>query len=86
MNRRLPKVRDAAALTEILSKLEARFAEELTENAFASFRRSLKRATKKRQAEKKKALVEVRQKIIASRKRVKKWRLRTDESQSLGQG
>jgi CHAD domain-containing protein len=40
LNRRLSKVRDTAALTEILTRLEERFAEELTENAFASVRRS----------------------------------------------
>jgi CHAD domain-containing protein len=86
LNRRLSRVRDTAALTEILSKLEERFAAELTENAFASFSRYLTRATKKRQAEKKKALIEVRKKIIAARKRVKKWSIKDDDFSVIGPG
>jgi hypothetical protein len=76
LNRRLSKVRDTAALTEVLTRLEERFAEELTENAFGSVRRSFTRATRKRQAEKKRALVQVRKKLIAARKRVKKWSIK----------
>ncbi|MDX6578089.1 MAG: hypothetical protein QOE96_4042 [Blastocatellia bacterium] len=86
LNRRLSKVRDTAALAESLSKLEERFAEELTENAFASVRRYLKRATRKRQAEKKRALVHVRKKIIAARKRVKKWSIKNDNVSVAGPG
>jgi len=86
VNRRLSRVRDTAALTEILSKLEDRFAKELTENAFASFRKSLIGATRKRQTEKKRALVQVRKKIIAARKRVKKWSIKDDEFSVVGPG
>lgn len=86
LNRRLSKVRDTAALTEILSKLEKRFAEELTEDAFASFRRSLTRATRKKQAEKRSALIEVRKRIIAARKRVKKWSIKDDDFSVVGRG
>lgn len=86
LNRRLSKVRDTAALTEILAKLEERFAEELTENAFSSIRKSLARATRKRQAAKKRPLVQVRKKIIAGRKRVKKWSIKDDDFSAVGPG
>jgi CHAD domain-containing protein len=86
LNRRLSKVRDTAALTEILAKLEERFAEELTENAFASVRRSLTRAVRKRQGEKKTALVQVRKKIIAARKRVRKWSIKDDDFSVVAPG
>jgi CHAD domain-containing protein len=86
LNRRLSKVRDTAALTKILTRLEGRFAEELTENAFASVRRSFTRATRKRQAEKKRALVQVRKKVIAARKRVKKWSIKDDDFSVVGPG
>lgn len=86
LNRRLSEVRDTAALAEILNKVEERFSEELTENAFVSFRRSLSRATRTREAEKKRALVQVRKKIIAARKRVEKWSIRNDDFSAVGPG
>lgn len=79
LNRELSEVRDVAALTEILDKLEMRFADELADNAFASFRKSLSRATRRRQADKKAALVQARKKIIAARKRIKKWSIKNDD-------
>src|ERR1043166_414 len=86
LNRRLSEVRDTAALTEILDKLEARFAEELAANAFAAFRKYLTRATRRRQADKKSALVQARKKIIAARKRVKRWSIRNDSFLVVGSG
>ena len=86
LNRRLSDVRDTAALTEILDKLKERFANELTEDAFDSFRRSLTRAKRKRQAEKKKALVQVRKKIVVARKRVKEWSIKNDDFSAVGEG
>jgi CHAD domain-containing protein len=86
LNRHLSEVRDTAALTEILGKLEERFAEELTDNAFASFRRSLTRAAGKRQTEKKKALAQVRNNIIAARERVKRWPIKDDHFSVVGPG
>src|SRR6516164_7954568 len=44
LNRKLSKVRDTAALTEILAKLEERFVKELAADAFQSTRKSLTRA------------------------------------------
>jgi CHAD domain-containing protein len=86
LNRQLSQVRDTAALTEILNKLEMRFAEELTENAFAPIRRSLTRATRKRQREKKSALVQARKKIIIARKRVTRWSIKSDGFSVVGPG
>ncbi len=70
LNRRLSDVRDSAALTEILDKLEDRFADELTKNAFQSVRTSLSQARRKGEPEKRKAMIRVRKKITAARKRV----------------
>jgi len=86
LNRQLSAVRDTAALTEILNKLEDRFAEELTKNAFASFRSSFTRATRKRQAEKKAGLVLARKSIIAARQRVKRWSIKKDDFSAVGRG
>ena len=86
LNRRLAAVRDTAALTEILNKLEERFTAELTQDAFGTFRTSLRRATRKRMAEKKRALVQARKKIIAARKRVKKWSIKNDDFSVVGLG
>jgi CHAD domain-containing protein len=86
LNRQLSEVRDTAALTEILDKLESRFADELKENAFAPIRKSLSRATRKRQAEKKRALLKARKEIIAARKRVKKWSIKNDDFSVVGPG
>ena len=73
LNRKLSKVRDTAALTEILAKLEERFVKELAADAFQSTRKSLTRATRKRQAEKHNTLVAVRQKLSVARQKVRKW-------------
>src|SRR5262245_47836067 len=86
LNRELSEVRDVAALTEILDKLEMRVADELADNAFASFRKSLSRATRRRQADKKAALVQARKKIIAARKRIKKWSIKNDDFGVVGSG
>ena len=86
LNRQLSDVRDTAALTEILDKLEKRFADELAPDAFAPFRRSLAKATRKRQSEKKRALVQVRKKIVTARKKVKKWSIDHDNFSAVGDG
>ncbi len=86
LNRRLSEVRDTAALTEILEKLKGQSAEELSANAFESFSRSLKRATQKRQVDKKKALACVKKKIIAAQKRIKKWSIEKDDFAAVGEG
>jgi len=86
LNRQLSAVRDAAALTEMLDKLEQRFVDELVPNAFASVRKSLSRAARKRLADKKAALIQARKKIIAARKRVKKWSIKNDSFAVVGPG
>jgi CHAD domain-containing protein len=86
LNRKLSKVRDAAALTEILDKLEKRFVDELAEDAFSSIRKSLSRATQKRHTEKHKALMEVGRKISIARKRVKRWPINKEDFSAVGPG
>ena len=86
VNRELSGVRDSAALTEIFSKVKERFSDELNEVAFESFRRLLSRSAKGRPADKRRALVEVRKKILAARKRVKQWKLGDDRFPAVGKG
>lgn len=86
INRDLSDVRDTATLTEILDMLTKHFADELADGVFESIRKSLNRATRKRQVEKKKALVAVRRKIEACRQRVKKWSIKAKDFSAVGDG
>ena len=86
LNRRLSDIRDTTAMTEIFDKLVGRFADELSHDAFASLRRSLEKAKRKRQADKKRVLVEVRKKTVAARKRVGKWTIKNDNFSAVSKG
>lgn len=86
LNRGLSDVRDTATLTEILDKLTEHFADELADGVFDSIRKTLKRATSKRQVEKKKALVAARRKIHACSQRVKRWSLKAKDFSAVGDG
>jgi len=86
LNRGLSNVRDTATLTEILDKLTEHFADELAEGVFDSIRNSLKRATRKRQVDKKRTLVAARRKIHACRERVKKWSIKAEDFSAVGFG
>jgi len=86
INRVLSKVRDSTALIEIFDKLTERFEEELANDAFESFRKSISRATRERQTEKRKALIDVRKKIAAARRRLRKWPALSDKYSSVSPG
>jgi CHAD domain-containing protein len=86
LSRKLSEVRDTAALTEILDKLQKHFAEELTAGAFDSTRQLLTRATRKRQTEKRKALLEVRRQIPVARKQIEKWLIKKKDFSAVGPG
>ncbi|HJZ82063.1 MAG TPA: CHAD domain-containing protein [Pyrinomonadaceae bacterium] len=86
LNRQLSDVRDSAALTETVTKLKERFTEELSDDAFEGFRRSLTQGGRGRQADKRKALVDVRKKIIAAHKRVERWKIESDGFSAVGKG
>src|SRR5262249_46175174 len=86
LNRQLSDVRDSAALTESLTNLKERFSDELSDDAFDVFRKLLAQEQQGRQADKRRALVEVRKKIIAARKRVKKWKIGNDRFPAVGEG
>ena len=86
LNRHLSDVRDTAALAETFEKLEKRFADELAPDAFASVRKSLARVGNSRQAEKRKALIDVRKKIVIERNRIKKWSIKHNNFSAVGDG
>ena len=86
LNRQLSAVRDSAALIEILTKLQERFRDELSGDAFEALRKLLARDKQGRQADKRKALVEVRKKVIAARQQVRKWKIKDDGFAAVGKG
>src|SRR5215510_7703663 len=86
INRQLSTVRDSAALTETLNKLQERFSEELSADAFETFGKLLARDRLGRQADKRKALVEVRKKIFVARKRIKKWKIKGHNFSAVREG
>ncbi len=71
--RKLSKVRDSAALVEIVDKLTEHFADQLSTNAFADVRGPLLRSKRQRQADKKRAMAEAAKSLRAARRRVEEW-------------
>ena len=86
INRKLSKVRDSAALTEILDKLSERFSDQLKGDAFASVRTQLTKVKQARVTDKKRALAEARKRIVAERRHVKKWSIDRDKFPAIGAG
>jgi len=84
-NRRLSAVRDTAALTEALDKLQTRFAAQLADDAFASLREVLSQLPDQT-VEKTETLQELAQTIAVARRRVEEWPAVPDDFSALSRG
>lgn len=71
--RTLSKVRDGAAMLEVIDKLSERFSEQLAADAFANVRGPLKRAKKARQQDRAKAIRAAARSLREARKRIETW-------------
>jgi CHAD domain-containing protein len=84
--RRLSAIRDTAAMQETFDKLTGRFAEQLSPNAFAELRQSLRQSSTTRRLEKQKAMLTVAKTIRTARRRVEHWPIHQDGFAAFGQG
>jgi CHAD domain-containing protein len=84
--RRLSAIRDTAAILEAFDKLTARFAEQLSANAFAELRQSLRQSSTTPRLDKQKAMLTVAKTIGAARRRVEHWPIHRDDFAALEQG
>jgi CHAD domain-containing protein len=84
-NRRLSAVRDSAALTEALDKLQTRFAEQLADDAFAAPRYLLSQLPDQT-VEKTAMLQELAQTIGVARRRIEEWPPVTNDFSALSRG
>jgi CHAD domain-containing protein len=84
--RRLSAIRDTAAMQETFDKLTGRFAEQLSPNAFAELRQSLRQSSTTRRLEKQKAMLTVAKTIRTARRRVEHWPIHQDGFPAFGQG
>jgi CHAD domain-containing protein len=84
--RRLSAIRDTAAMLEAFDKLTDRFAEQLSPNAFAELRQSLRQSSTTRRLEKQKAMLTVAKTIRTARRRVEHWPIHQDGFAAFGQG
>src|SRR5262245_24321374 len=85
IGRRLSKVRDRAAMLEVIDKLIDHFSDELSPDAFASIRAPLRQAKAKKLPDLKPAMREAAKLLREARKRVAEWP-RAGHRQSLTRG
>jgi CHAD domain-containing protein len=85
-NRRLSSVRDNAALTEAMDKLQERFPDLVANDVFKSLRESLEASAQKERPEKKKTLAEIGSALAAAGDRVEKWPIEHDDFSKVGHG
>ncbi len=71
--RMLSRVRDSAAMLEIVDKLINHFSGQLSKNAFASVRAPLLRSRKEQQQDRNSAMVKAAEALREARARVKEW-------------
>src|SRR5882724_3760290 len=71
--RMLSKVRDSAAMLEIVDMLIDHFSDQLSKNAFASVRAPLLRSRKVQQQDRNSAMVKAANELRQARARVKEW-------------
>ncbi len=71
--RELSRVRDSAAMIEIIDKLAEHFSDQLSPDAFDSVRAPLRRSQKTRQQDRKKAMTAAARSLRQARKRVPEW-------------
>ncbi len=85
-NRKLSSVRDSAAMVETVDKLKERFVDQLAEDAFESFRKSLRQSQRKRQQDKKKSLADVGKTLVAARKSMEKHSVKHNGFSAIAAG
>lgn len=71
--RMLSKVRDSAAMLEIVDKLIKHFSDQLAKDAFANVQSPLLRSRKARQQDKKSAMTKAAKSLRQARQQVQKW-------------
>ena len=71
--RKLSKVRDSAAMLEIISKLTDHFSDQVSPDAFAGVRARLRRSKKERDPERERAITAASKSLREVRERVKEW-------------
>lgn len=83
--RTLSKVRDNAAMLEVLDKLSEHFSDQLSQDAFASVRLHLNRASRARKASRRSAMTIAARSLREARKRIEDWPAAGhDQSLALG--
>jgi len=83
--RMLSKVRDSAAMLEIVDKLIEHFSDQLSTDAFAGVRAALLRSKNMGQQDRKSAMTKVAQSLHQARERVQDWP-EVDHYQALAKG
>src|SRR5215813_881391 len=73
IGRKLSKVRDSAAMLEVIDKLIVHFSDQLSPDAFASIRKPLRQSKAKRQQDRNQAMTKAAKSLRKARKRVADW-------------
>jgi CHAD domain-containing protein len=73
VGRKLSKVRDSAAMLEIIDKLIEHFSDQLSPDAFASIKTPLRQTKAGRKQDRKRSVAEAAKSLREARKRVKEW-------------